>query len=108
MPGAEAWSSPCSMSWGSGGERLTSSARAEPVAAEEIRQTPLALCQPMRNPPAQQPAGGWLALDGPFWRRVAHLGASRAPGWFVRWSPPLIGVAIAIAVPKLRRTIARQ
>ena len=51
---------------------------------------------------------GPLALEGAFWRRAARLGASRGPSWFVRWSPPLIGAAIAAAMPDRRRRISRQ
>jgi lauroyl/myristoyl acyltransferase len=49
-----------------------------------------------------------LALDGLFWRRLAQLGACRAPASFVRWAPPVVGVAIAIAAPGVRRTIAHE
>jgi KDO2-lipid IV(A) lauroyltransferase len=49
-----------------------------------------------------------LALDGLFWRRVAHLGACWAPSWFVRCSPPVIGVAIAAAMPEQRRALSAQ
>lgn len=52
--------------------------------------------------------GGPLALDGAFWRRAARLGASSAPRWFVRWSPPVIGAAIALAMPDLRRRVSEQ
>jgi KDO2-lipid IV(A) lauroyltransferase len=34
-----------------------------------------------------------LELDGSFWRALARAGASRGPEWFVRFSPPLIGLA---------------
>ena len=49
-----------------------------------------------------------LALDGLFWRRVAQLGACWAPSWFVRCSPPMIGVAIAAAMPERRRALSAQ
>ena len=58
--------------------------------------------------PAQVPSHGWLALDGMFWRRLAQLGACHAPASFVRWAPPVFGVAIAIAAPRARRRIARE
>jgi phosphatidylinositol dimannoside acyltransferase len=60
--------------------------------------------------PSQPPLGrgGLLALDGALWRRAARLGASRAPAWFVRWSPPVIGAAIALAAPDLRARISGQ
>ena len=51
---------------------------------------------------------GPLALDGLFWRRVAQLGASWLPSWFVRCSPPLIGLAIAAAMPERRRALSAQ
>jgi phosphatidylinositol dimannoside acyltransferase len=54
------------------------------------------------------PRSQWLALDGVFWRRFGQLGARGAPSWFVRWSPPVIGVAVAIAAPDARRRIARE
>jgi KDO2-lipid IV(A) lauroyltransferase len=47
-------------------------------------------------------------LDGAFWRRVARLVASRGPSWFVRWSPPLIGAVVAVAMPDQRRRISGQ
>jgi lauroyl/myristoyl acyltransferase len=53
-------------------------------------------------------ASEWLALDGVFWRRLGQLGARRAPSWFVRWSPPAIGVAVAIAASGARRRITRE
>lgn len=51
---------------------------------------------------------GPLALDGSFWRHAARLGASRGPSWFVRWSPPVIGAAMAVAMPDERERISRQ
>ena len=49
-----------------------------------------------------------LALDGMFWRRLAYLGAHRAPAWFVRLAPPVIGAVIAIAAPQARRKIVQE
>lgn len=49
-----------------------------------------------------------MALDGAFWRRTARYFASRAPWWFVRWSPPIIAAAIALAMPQMRRRVSRQ
>ncbi len=44
-----------------------------------------------------------LSIDGPFWRRLASWGASRGPEWFVRYAPPVIGVAVwAVAGPARR------
>jgi len=54
------------------------------------------------------PTHGRLALDGIFWRRLAAAGAGHGPPWFVRWAPPVIGVAIAMAMPDARRRIADQ
>jgi lauroyl/myristoyl acyltransferase len=53
-------------------------------------------------------SGGLLALDSVFWRRLARFGATRAPAWFVRWSPPVLGAAVAVAMPNVRRTISAQ
>jgi KDO2-lipid IV(A) lauroyltransferase len=49
-----------------------------------------------------------LALDGLFWRRVAQLGACWLPSWFVRLSPPVIGAAIALAMPERRQALSAQ
>jgi KDO2-lipid IV(A) lauroyltransferase len=40
-----------------------------------------------------------------FWRRLARLGASRGPEWWVRYSPPVFGLAGALAVPSARRAV---
>jgi KDO2-lipid IV(A) lauroyltransferase len=45
------------------------------------------------------------AHDGLFWRRLAHLGASRGPEWWVRYSPPFFGLAAALLVPGARRAV---
>jgi lauroyl/myristoyl acyltransferase len=63
-----------------------------------------AMSQPMDVAPSRER----LALDGVFWRRWGRLGARRGPRWFVRWSPPIIGVAVAIAASDTRRRIARE
>ncbi len=47
-----------------------------------------------------------MTLSGSFWRRAAQWGSQRGPGWFVRYSPPLIGLAICALRPGDRRTIA--
>jgi lauroyl/myristoyl acyltransferase len=63
----------------------------------------------IRSPEGAPPAKGeWLALDGVLWRRFGQLGARRAPTWFARWSPPVIGVAVAIVASDARRKIARE
>ncbi|MDP9152056.1 MAG: lysophospholipid acyltransferase family protein [Myxococcota bacterium] len=49
-----------------------------------------------------------LSLDGAFWRRLARLGATRGPGWFVRLSPPLIGLAAYGVAKAQRRQVARN
>jgi KDO2-lipid IV(A) lauroyltransferase len=46
-----------------------------------------------------------LRHDGDFWRRAASFGAQRGPSWFVRYSPPLIGLAWWAALPAARRTV---
>ena len=43
--------------------------------------------------------------DAHFWRRLARLGASRFPEWWVRYSPPVFGVAAAIVVPSARHAV---
>jgi phosphatidylinositol dimannoside acyltransferase len=43
-----------------------------------------------------------------FWRRLAHLGASRGPEWWVRYSPPVFGWAAAALVPSARRAVLRN
>ena len=35
-----------------------------------------------------------LSIDGDVWRRLARWGATQGPEWFVRMSPPVIGVSI--------------
>jgi len=50
-------------------------------------------------------ARDYFAHDGLFWRRMAALGAQRFPSWWVRWSPPVFGVAAAVALPRARRAV---
>ncbi|HEY3497402.1 MAG TPA: lysophospholipid acyltransferase family protein [Polyangiaceae bacterium] len=38
-------------------------------------------------------------------RRLAFAGARYGPSWFVRYSPPLIGAAFALALPEARRRV---
>lgn len=40
-----------------------------------------------------------------FLRRLAFAGAHYGPSWFVRYSPPLIGAAFALALPDARRQV---
>ena len=53
----------------------------------------------MRNP---------LAHDGSFWRKLARVGAQRGPEWWLHYSPPIFGLAAAIAVPSARRAVLRN
>ena len=46
-----------------------------------------------------------LAYDGEFWRRLAAMGARRFPGWWMRHSPPLFGLAAAALLPAARRVV---
>ena len=55
------------------------------------------------TPPAD--ARDYFAHDGLFWRRMAALGAQRFPSWWVRWTPPVFGVAAAVALPGARRAV---
>jgi len=50
-------------------------------------------------------ARDFFAHDGVFWRRMAALGAQRFPAWWVRYSPPVFGVAAAVALPRARRAV---
>jgi lauroyl/myristoyl acyltransferase len=57
----------------------------------------------MIQPP--ESARAFFAHDGLFWRRMAALGAQRFPTWWVRYSPPVFGVAAAVALPRARRAV---
>jgi KDO2-lipid IV(A) lauroyltransferase len=47
-----------------------------------------------------------LALDGPLWRNLARWGSSRGPEWFVRISPPVVGlVACGIAAERRQQVL---
>ena len=48
--------------------------------------------------------GAW-ALDGPRWRSIARLGASRGPEWLLRVLPPVIGLAVWAASGERRRAV---
>jgi len=52
-------------------------------------------------------APGRLSLDGGLWRRLARWGSSRGPEWFVRWSPPVFGLAACVLASERRRAVAR-
>jgi len=45
------------------------------------------------------------AHDSAFWRRLAHAGARYGPRFWVRGSPPLFGIAFALALPEARRRV---
>jgi KDO2-lipid IV(A) lauroyltransferase len=57
-----------------------------------------------------QPAAAreFFAHDGLFWRRMASLGAQRLPRWWVRYTPPVFGVAAAVALPEARRAVRKN
>lgn len=46
------------------------------------------------------------ALDGARWRRIALMGASRGPEWFVRAAPPVVAMVVLGLVRKHRVAIA--
>lgn len=43
-----------------------------------------------------------------FWRKLAHLGATRGPDWWVRYSPPPFGWAASLLIPRARRAVLRN
>jgi KDO2-lipid IV(A) lauroyltransferase len=49
-----------------------------------------------------------LALEGRFWRRLARWGASRGPEWFVRVSPPVIGLVACGVAAGPRRAVLQN
>jgi phosphatidylinositol dimannoside acyltransferase len=49
-----------------------------------------------------------LRHDSEFWRRAVRFGASRGPTPFVRYSPPLFGVASAALLPAARRALLAE
>ncbi|HEX7667848.1 MAG TPA: lysophospholipid acyltransferase family protein [Polyangiaceae bacterium] len=46
-----------------------------------------------------------LAHDGLFWRRLARMGATYGPKWWLKYTPPLFGYAAALAVPSARKNV---
>jgi len=50
-------------------------------------------------------AGRSLSLDGPLWRRLARWGSLYGPEWFVRFSPPFIGLVVCLLAGAPRRQI---
>lgn len=55
--------------------------------------------------PVPESRRDYFAYDGLFWRRMAALGAQRFPSWWVRYSPPVFGVAAAVALPRARHAV---
>lgn len=49
-----------------------------------------------------------LRVDSAFLRRAARWGAVTGPDAFVRYSPPIIGGAFALALPETRRRVAEN
>jgi KDO2-lipid IV(A) lauroyltransferase len=47
-----------------------------------------------------------LSIDGELWRSLARWGSSRGPEWFVRLSPPLIGLVACALAAERRRFVA--
>jgi lauroyl/myristoyl acyltransferase len=54
---------------------------------------------------AGRSSGSRLAYDGEFWRQMAALGARRFPRWWMRYSPPVFGLAAAALLPEARRAV---
>jgi phosphatidylinositol dimannoside acyltransferase len=46
-----------------------------------------------------------VAVDSDFWRKAAAFGARRGPPWFLRYSPPVIGLAFCAALPHARHAV---
>lgn len=46
--------------------------------------------------------------DGVLWRRLAHLGATRGPNFWLRYSPPAFGLAAWALLPGHRRNVERS
>lgn len=55
--------------------------------------------------PDQAQSGGVLAPGSAFWRRLAYAGARFGPEAWLRMSPPVFGVAFALALPRARRRV---
>jgi len=61
------------------------------------------------RPPSGSPSpsrGTFFSLRGVFWRRLARFGAAQMPEWWMRYSPPVFGLAAALAVPRARKAVA--
>ena len=50
-------------------------------------------------------SGGVLAPGSAFWRRLAYAGARFGPEAWLRMSPPVFGMAFALALPRARRKV---
>ena len=57
------------------------------------------------QPERTEPEKRRFAHDGVVWRRLARLGAAHGPGWFVEYSPPVIGLCAALLLPRSRRAV---
>lgn len=51
---------------------------------------------------------GALSHDGVFWRKMAALGAQHGPGWLLKYSPPVFGLAAAVLVAPKRRQVVEN
>jgi len=49
-----------------------------------------------------------LRYDGAGWRRLAAWGSREGPAWFVRWSPPVIGLAACALLHEERHNVQRN
>ena len=54
---------------------------------------------------SEAPPSGSIRHRSAFFRRLAFAGARYGPSWFVRYSPPLIGAAFALALPDARHKV---
>jgi lauroyl/myristoyl acyltransferase len=54
------------------------------------------------------PAVAFVEFDGSTLREWARCGSSSLPEWFVRFSPPLIGLAACALAPEQRRAVGRS
>jgi lauroyl/myristoyl acyltransferase len=51
---------------------------------------------------------GLLATDGRIWRRLAYAGARFGPRWWLRFSPPVFGLAFGAVLPRVRAQVRRN